>query len=341
MRSLKGYRQWRRQAVLFGSAMALALFETGGAAAQNPEVTIRMGHVAPEANIYHYAATHFAELVAEYTDGTVAVDVYPGAQLGGDRDLLEGVQLGTVEAGYISLAIFESLTPVLTGFQMPFLIDSYETAYAAGTSDMAAEALAELEDFGIKGLAIVENGMRVPGNTVRPIREPGDFAGIDFRAPEARLQLRMFELLGANVIPMPFPEIYTALQTGVLEGQDQFLQTWVGTNAFEIVDYMSLTQMYTWPAVISVNLGLFEALSSEQQAAIERAARETQTFAFKQLATLDEQALEVVEGAGVTVERDVNLVPFMEAVSVLYEEYAARDPLIARTIEMIESQRAQ
>ncbi|MCT8974228.1 TRAP transporter substrate-binding protein [Microbaculum marinisediminis] len=309
--------------------------------AQSPDVTIRLGHVAPEENIYHYAATHFAERVAEYTDGTVAIEVYPGAQLGGDRDLLEGVQLGTLEGGYISLAIFESMTPVLTGFQMPFLIDSYDTAYKADTSEVAADALATLEDYGIKGLAIVENGMRVPGNTVRPIRKPSDFEGIDFRAPEAGLQLRMFELLGANVIPMPFPEIYTALQTGVLEGQDQFLQTWVGTKAYEIVDYMSLTQMYTWPTVITINLAVFESLTKEQQAALERAARETQTFAYEKLPDLDKKAIGVIEEAGIEVERDIDLAPFMETLSVLYDEYAEKDPLVARTIETIRDLRGE
>lgn len=323
------------RAFLACATLVSGLMLSGTAMAQDPEVTIRLGHVGPEENIYHYASTHFAELVDQYTEGSVAIEVYPGAQLGGDRDLMEGVQLGTIEGGYISLAIFESLTPVLTGFQMPFLIDDYDTMYQATTSDVADEALAELEEFGIKGLAIVENGMRVTGNTVRPIRVPSDFEGIDFRSPEAGLHLQMFEMLGANVIPMPFPEIYTALQTGVLEGTDQYLQTWVTMNFYEQVDYMSLVEMYTWPAVIAVNLGIFESLSEEQQAALERAARETQTFAYEQLADLDALALETIAQTEITVEEDVDLQPFMDTLSPLYEEYAEKDPLIDRTIQLI------
>ena len=212
-------------------ACAAAIGMATGAAAQ--DVTINLGHVGPAANPYSWATEHFAEKVAEYTDGSVEIALFPGAQLGGDRDLLEGIQLGSVEAGYISLAIWENLSPVLTGFSMPFLIDSYETAYEAQTSDVAARALEEFEDFNIKALAIVENGFRVPGNTVRPIRTPEDFDGIAFRAPEAPLLLSMFDRLGAIVTPMPYPEIFTALQTGVLQGQDQFLNTWISHGAYD------------------------------------------------------------------------------------------------------------
>lgn len=304
-------------------------------------VTIQYGHVAPEANIYHWASKHFAEKAYEYSDGTVEINIVPGAQLGGDRDLLEGVQLGSVQSAYISLAIFEGITPVLTGFQMPFLIDNYDTAFKAITSDVAAEALTELEQHGIKALAIVENGMRVPGNNVRPIRAPEDFDGIRFRAPEADLQLRMFRELGATVTPMPFPEIYTALETGTLQGQDQFLQTWIGTGAYEVVDYMSITEMYTWPAVITMNLGVYERLSPEQQDAVQRAAQDAQRFAYEQLEAIDAESLETLREAGIQVETDVDLEPFMEVLAPIYEDYAGKHPIISETINTIERIKAE
>lgn len=244
-----------------------------------------------------------------------------------------------MDAGYISLAIFEGLSPALTGFQMPFLIDSYDTAKAAMTSETAAKALAEFETFGIKGVAIIENGMRVPGNTKRAILTPSDFEGLAWRAPEAALHLKMFEKMGANVTPMPFPEVYTALQTGVIDGQDQFLQTWVGMKAHEIAGHMSLVDMYTWPAVIAINKALFDDLSPEQQAGIMKAAEEATDFTFAMLKEMDEKMLGIVEGAGVVVQKDVDPQPFMEVLAPLYDEYSAMHPIVAETISLIEAER--
>lgn len=321
------------------SRLMATLLLTWSAAAFAKDVTISLGHVAPPPSIYHIASTYFAERVSTNTGGSVTVEVFPGAQLGGDRDLLEGVQLGTVEAGYISLAIFEGLSPALTGFQMPFLIDSYATAKAAMTSDTAFEALAEFEEFGIKGLAIIENGMRVPGNNKRPIRTPSDFKGLAWRAPEAALHLKMFEMMGANVTPMPFPEVYTALQTGVIDGQDQFLQTWIGMKAHEIAKHMSQINMYTWPAVIAINKALFDALSTEQQNGVMQAAAEATDYTFAMLDDMDAKMLAIVEGAGVSVEKDVDPKPFMEILSPLYDEYSAQSPVVAKTIALIEAAR--
>lgn len=308
------------------------------APAFSQEVTISLGHVAPPPSIYHIAASNFAERVGANTGGSVKVEVFPGAQLGGDRDLLEGVQLGTVDAGYISLAIFEGLSPALTGFQMPFLIDSYDTAKMAMTSDTAFKALAEFEQFGIKGVAIIENGMRVPGNIKRPIRTPDDFKGLTWRAPEAALHLKMFEMMGANVTPMPFPEIYTALQTGVIDGQDQFLQTWVGMKAHEIAKHMTQVDMYTWPAVIAINKALFDGLSAEQQEGVMKAASEATDFTFAMLEEMDTKMLSIVEGSGVTVQKDVDPQPFMDVLAPLYDEYSAKLPIVAETIALIKAQ---
>src|SRR5699024_5796237 len=103
----------------------------------------------------------------------------------------------------------ESITPVFTGFQLPFVIDSYETSNKANNSDTAQKALDTLDEFDMKGLSIVDTGSRMLGNNIHPIEKPEDFKGLKLRSSESALLLEMFEALGASPTPMPFPEIYT------------------------------------------------------------------------------------------------------------------------------------
>lgn len=319
--------------------------DNGGAQSEagsaDEKVTIKIAHVASEQNVYHMAVSKFAEKAKELSGGSIEMQIFPGGQLGGDRDILEGVQNGAIDAGYISLSIFEGITPVLTGLQMPYLIDSYETGYKAMTSETAQKALDSLESHNIKGLSIVENGMRVLGNNVKQITTPEDFAGMKLRSPEAGLQLEMFKVLGASPTPMAYPEIYTSLQTGVMDGQDQYLMTWVTDKFSEVIKYLSVTKMYTWPAVISINKDKFDALSENQQQALIEAAKEAQKYIYDQLEDFDAQALEELKkNDKIDIAEGIDLAPFQEKVRPLYEMYSEKDPLVKEMIETIEAIRA-
>jgi len=305
------------------------------------KVTIKIAHVASEQNVYHQAVKHFADKATELSNGSIEFQIYPGGQLGGDRDMLESVQNGSLDAGYISLGIFEGITPVFTGFQLPYLIDDYETGYKAMTSETAQKALDSLSEHNMKGLAIVENGMRVVGNNVRPIRTPDDFKGLKLRSPEAGLQLEMFKALGASPTPMPYPEIYTSLQTGVMDGQDQYLMTWVTDKFHEVIKYLSVTKMYTWPAVITINLDKFNSLSDAQKKALEDAAKEAQKFIYDQLEDFDRQALEELKkNPNIQIDEGIDTAPFEEKVKPLYDQYAQKHPLIQETIELVQQIKA-
>lgn len=328
-----------------GSASNTNSGNTGSAEGQTPsadaKVTIKIAHVASEQNVYHQAVKSFTDKATELSNGTIEFKIYPGGQLGGDRDMLESVQNGSLDAGYISLGIFEGITPVFTALQLPYIIDSYETGYKAMTSETAQKALDSLSEDNLKGLAIVENGMRVLGNNVRPIRAPEDFQGLKLRSPEAGLQLEMFKALGASPTPMPYPEIYTSLQTGVMDGQDQYLMTWVTDKFSEVIKYLSVTKMYTWPAIITINKEKFDSLSDDQKKALEEAASYAQKAIYDQLEGFDQQALdELKKNPNIQIEEGIDMKPFEEKVKPLYETYAQKDPLVQEMIETIENIKA-
>lgn len=309
---------------------------TGGASTDK-KVTIKIAHVASEKSSYQDAVKHFADSATKLSEGSLEFKIYPGGQLGGDREMLESVQNGSLDAGYISLGIFEGLTPVFTGLQLPYLIDSYETGYKAATSETAKKALASLEKHNIKGLAIVDNGFRVLGNNVKPIKTPDDFKGLKLRSSESGLQLEMFKALGASPTPMPYPEIYSSLQTGVIDGQDQILVTWQTDKFGEVIKYLSLNKMYTWPAIFSMNKTKFDSLSDNQKKAIEQAATDAQKFIFDKLEKYDADALEALQKLGtIDISTDVDLKPFTDKVKPLIEQYSQKDPLVKEMVETIE-----
>src|SRR5690625_2525885 len=123
-------------------------------------VTLRLGHVASEDSYFHIPAAHFADLVKEKTDGSVEIDIYSGAQLGGDRDMLENTRNGSQDMGWISLAVFDGITPNFNGIQLPFLLTDRKVANEFFDSDLANEMLGTLEEKNIKGVALVEGDLR-------------------------------------------------------------------------------------------------------------------------------------------------------------------------------------
>ena len=242
------------------------------ATADEPQVNLRLAHVASEQSVYHVPAAEFVRLVEEKTNGTVTIDIYPGAQLGGDRDMLENVQNGSLDIGWISLAVFDAITPVFNGFQLPFLITDNEVAYEAFKSETAKKALATLEEFNIHGFAIVEGGLRQFASNRKPIRTPADMQGQNIRAPESQMLLDAFQTLGINPTPMPYPELYNALQTGVIDGAELPTYTWYSDGFQEVVDSIALTNSYPWPAMIVMSDRAYNMLSESQIEAIHEAA---------------------------------------------------------------------
>lgn len=304
---------------------------------QKEPITFRIAHVTSEKNVYHDAVVDFVNRVEEKSGGSIKFNIFPGAQLGGDRDMLEAIQAGTLDMGYISLAVFENITPVFTGLQLPFLIDNYETGYKAAASETAEKMLATLEEQNIKGLAIVQNGMRVVGNNVRPITKPEDFEGLKIRTAEGKLMVSMIKGLSALPTPMPYPEIYTALQTGVIDGQEQYAMTWVTDKFMEVIDYITFLDMYEWYAIFTMNRDAFESLSEEQQNILVEAAKETQKFMYESMEQYDKRALSEFQKRGIQVElsEDIDREAFSNKLKYIHEEYAEKHPLIKEMIQTV------
>lgn len=304
----------------------------------NDTISMKLGHnVSGEDHPYNLAAEYFADLVDEKTNGDIDITIYPGGQLGDEVDMLEMVQSGTLDSALISASVFSGSTSVLDGLTIPFLIDSYDTYNEVLKTDVVQEMLDSLEDVDVKGLGFNNAGMRHIGSNIEPIETPDDFSGLKIRVMESPMMLDIFNTLGANSTPMAYGELYSALQTGVIDAHETNLVSFTEENFHEVTDYISLLGVYHTPNVSIVNLDTFNSLSDEQQVAFEEAGKETSLWIVEQMQSIDDEALKELKELDKEINEIDDMEPFIKKVQPVYEEYSDKEPLVKKMIEEIEA----
>jgi tripartite ATP-independent transporter DctP family solute receptor len=308
---------------LFVSAALIVLFIIFPAQAKT---TLKMATVTPDHHAYTKGAQEFARLVAEGTKGEVVIKVYGGGQLGkGERELLEGLQLGTIDLAVTATGPVSNFSADMGVVDLPFLFTSNEHVDKVLDGPIGRSLLDGLENANIKGLAFFENGFRNFTNSKRSLTSPQDFDGLKFRTMENPVHLASVRQLGAQAVPMSWGEVYTSLQTGVIDGQENPVAIVYAFKLSEVQKYLSLTGHFYSPAPVSMSLKKFNSLKPEYQqvlldAALKSAAYERKLIRdneAKQLATLKEQGMVVSE-----VDKSV----FVEAMAPVYEQFGKKYP---------------
>lgn len=275
-------------------------------AAEEPaaeSVTLKLGHMSPLENNYHLLSVKFKELVEERTDGRIMIEIYPQAQLGYDRDLLEAMQFGNVDMAVNTTAPisnFESLYGVL---DLPYLFEDWDHIEAFIQSDVAKELLSESVDEGLVGLAIMPRGFRSVSNNVRAIESPADLEGIKLRVLESPSYVKTFEDLGAVVSAMSWGEVYTALQQGAIDGQENPPETVKTERVYEVQEYYSLTEHIAGFAAIMASGVTWDSLSQADQELIQEAAVEAAVYQGNVNRTNEDQMLADLEELGMKINR--------------------------------------
>ncbi|WP_108658730.1 TRAP transporter substrate-binding protein [Acuticoccus kandeliae] len=265
------------------------------AAAQ--DVTLRAAHIESTESATHRAYERFASLVDEKTNGAVEVQVFPAGQLGGLRDLYEGIKLGSVDITSSGPDYTANLAPVMVVAALYYSYDDVDHADRALDGEFGArlsDALAR--DAGMRVLAWGELGFRSVFNTERPINTVGDFSGMKIRVPEAQLHLLPMKALGASPTPIPYAEVYTAMQTGIVDGAEGTPAVVKQQRFDEVSKYYSLTRHLFNPIHLVVSARKFDGLTPEQQAAVTEAAREAFAEQRREARADNEAALEALRG---------------------------------------------
>jgi TRAP-type transport system periplasmic protein len=244
----------------------------------------------------------FKEIIEEKTDGSITVELFPGNQLGATAEQMEQVKLGTIEmmsSGDPGMLEIEYLS-------LPYLMKSNAHWMHVLESEIGQEWNEKLvSDMNVRNIGILPRGPRVISAN-KEIKTPEDMEGLKLRSPARDYYVQTFEALGANPTPMDFGEVYSGLQTGIVDGQENPLETFYAAGFQEVQDYIINSNHMFKPAFVTINEAFFQGLSEEYQDILLEAAKESQAYAEEELAKSEKTMAEELEGAGVTfIDPDV------------------------------------
>lgn len=303
--------------------LALTLF---AAMPVQAKMTLKLATVTPAHHAYALGAEEFARLVEEGTHGEVVIKVFPAGQLGkGERELLEGLQVGTIHLAVTATGPVSNFSPNMGVVDLPFLFTSPAHVDKVLDGPVGRELLDGLQSVGIKGMAFYENGFRNFTNSRRRLVKPDDFKGLKFRTMENPVHLASVRQLGAQAVPMSWGEVYTSLQTKVIDGQENPIAIVHAYKLSEVQPYLSLTGHFYSPAPLSMSLKKFEQLKPEWQKLFIEAAIQAAAFERKLIRDNEAKQLEEIKARGMSVDT-VDKAVFIEAMAPVYKKFYEKYP---------------
>jgi len=293
--------------IIIGALAALAL--AGTAQAQQKLV---LGHTNSTTSHYGLGATAFFEKLEELSGGTFTGEQAPAGQLGGERDLIEGLQIGSVDLVITSTGPLGNFVPEALVLDLPFLFRDSEHARKTLDGEIGQELLAKIGEHDLVALAWAENGFRNVTNNKHPVKSPDDLKGLKVRTMENKVHMAAFEGMGAAPTPMAFPELFGALQQGVIDGQENPLAVIVSSKFWEVQKHASLTRHVYSPAIILASPSLINGLTDEQKGWFYEAAKAAVEANRAAVDRFDAEGVELLRSHGVEVITEVDATPFRE-----------------------------
>ena len=311
-------------ALVFVCCAALATADMG------PTLNFKLAENQPEGNPITEGMHKFADLVKEYTEGTVTIDVYSNAALTDEASSVDQLQLGSLDFSRVNT---NSLAPTVDEFgvfAMPYLFTSTEQKYKALDGEAGDAVMAKLEDYGMVGLYFWEVGARCFYTTSKPIRTVEDLKGMKIRVQQTEVAISMVRALGAEATPMDYAEVFQGLQTGIVDGAENDFVSYYTSGHYEVAKYYSLDQHMAPPAVLLMSKASWDKMSEAQQEAVRKAAYEAAVWQRQAMQDYQQESRAACEAAGCEII-DVDVASFQQAVSSVYDEY----PLYSEIVAMI------
>jgi tripartite ATP-independent transporter DctP family solute receptor len=303
-----------------GSRLTAGLLFFAACARTDRPLEIRFGHVGAPGSLFAISAEEFARRANEQLGPRARVLVFGSSQLGSDEVMMQKLKLGTLELALPS-TVMSTAVATFGLFEMPYLVKDrahmqrIEQAIVWPTLGPQAEAA------GYRILAVWENGFRHITNNRRPIARPEDLRGIKLRTPTGQWRIRMFQAFGANPSPMPLSEVFVALQTGVMDGQENPFAQIHSARLHEVQRYLSLTSHVYTPAYVTAGLAAWDRLPEDVRAILQAAAREVQGFVYETAERLDRELLAELGASGIQVN-EPDRAAFLTASRAIYAEFA-------------------
>ena len=311
----------RRHFVALTSATAAAAFTGGRAVAQTE---IKLAHVGKPGSLLEMTSQEFAKRANAKLGDKAKVVVYGSSQLGGDSELMKKLKLGTVELAQPSTVV-SSYVPSFGVFEMPYLVKDRDHMARIREQIVFPKMAPEAEKAGYQIIGVWENGFRQITNNKHPIVKPEDLQGIKLRVPKGVWRVKMFKAYGANPTPLGFGEVFVALQTGAMDGQENPLaQIWSG-HFQEVQKYLSMTGHVYTPSYVVAGAA-FKRLPADVQKIVADTAKEMQPVALKMAADLDGELLDKIKKTPSIAVNEADKDAFIKASKPVYEEFAKEVP---------------
>ncbi len=323
-----GLRQLLAVATVFCSVFIVAT--------AHAQTEIKLGHVGEPGSLFQVSADEFAKRANAKLAGKAKVVVFGSSQLGGDKEMLQKLKLGTLDMALPS-TVMSSEVDLFGIFEMPYIVKDRAHMARIEKEIFWPKLEPEAEKKGLTVLAVWENGIRHITNSKRPIKVPDDLKGIKLRVPEGKWRVKMFQAYGANPSPMKFSELFTALQTGVMDGEENPFTQIYSAKLQEVQKYLSLSGHVYTPAYLTVGTKRWNELPPDVRKVLEDTAKETQAFVYQTAAKDDLELLGKLKQAGMQVN-DVDKDAFVAASKPIYEEFGKEVPgakeLIDRAVSL-------
>lgn len=314
----------------------LVFVSTGILIAGAEPIVLTLAHDAVSPDPLYEGGEAWANEIKRLSNGSITVNVFPAKQLGGERDIMEGTQAGTIDLCIGSTGVASTFIPEYKIFNLPFLFVSPEHAIAALSGPIGERLNSFADDHGFKGMGVGGAGFRMPMNSKRPIKTPDDFKGMKFRCMEIPMHLATYKALGASPVPVASPEMFTALQLGTVDGNEQTPSITAARSLFEVQDYYTILPVLLNGVAFMMNATKFDSLSKEQQEIIIKAAKVGIEVLNKTFIEGDQKAFSTLREAGMDIYQPTKeeLQLFTDATQVVWDEYLHKFPKEAQDIAL-------
>jgi tripartite ATP-independent transporter DctP family solute receptor len=309
---------------ILGLAFGLAMSTT--LAAQAQEINLRSADIHPDGYPTVEAVKFMGQLISERTNGRIKVQVMPSSVLGSEKDTIEQTRFGVIDLNRVNAAPFNNLVKETVVLGMPFLFRSTEHMHKTVDGPIGDEILAAFEPHGLIGLTYYDSGARSFYTTKKPVEKLADLKGMKIRVQQSDLWIAMMQAFGANPTPMPMGEVYSSLETGVVDGAENNWPSYESARHFEVAKNYTLTEHSLNPEILVMSKISWDKLTPEDQKIVRQAAKES-TVKMRELWTAREKTSEEkVRAAGVNVIK-VDKSEFSAAMKPVYDKFVTDEKL--------------
>ncbi|WP_425354524.1 TRAP transporter substrate-binding protein [Jiella sonneratiae] len=311
-----------RMTKAFATALAVATALAGGTlAAAAQEIVLRSADTHPDGYPTVEAVKYMSDVLKQSTDGRISIQVFDSHQLGEEKETIEQTKFGVIDLDRVNFAPMNGIVPATIVPCMPYIFTSKENMREVMDGPIGEDILKAFEPAGYVGLAVYDSGARSFYNSKHPIKTLDDLKGLKFRVIQSDLFVDMVNALGANATPMAYGEVYSGLQTGLIDGAENNWPSYESSKHYEVAKYYSLDQHSQCPEVLMMSKISWDKLSPEDQKAVREAAKKSVTKMRELWDAQEAKSRKIVEDAGVEIN-EVDVKPFIKAMDPIYEKYA-------------------